>query len=188
MDRRDFLQKLGMSATMLTLSSSIWQVVNATSLDALTDTDRMLYTELASICDLVLPDTETLGAKSVEVQKWLLLAARHQLEGLSFSELERFVEHLNQAGKFSKLSEEQQLAILGPIDSLAFTRGATQTDMNQVWHKLKALILTGYYTSEVGGSQELRYKLVHGEMKADTKVDPQTARAWSSDWIAVTLG
>ena len=188
MDRRDFLQKLGMSATVLTLSGSLWQVVNATPMSELSDTDRMLYTELASICDLVLPDTDTLGAKAVDVQKWLLLAARHELEGVSYSQLQDFVQQLNQSSPFSSLSEEQQLNVLGPIDQLAFTRGATQTALSAFWHKLKALILTGYYTSKVGGSEELRYKLVHGEMKADTKVDPQTARAWSSDWIAVTLG
>jgi hypothetical protein len=188
MDRRDFLQKLGMSATVLTLSSSLWQVVNATPLSELSDTDRMLYNELASICDLVLPDTETLGAKSVEVQKWLLLASRHELEGVTYVQLLDFIQQLNQAAQFSTLTTEQQLSTLSPIDNLAFARGAPQTEMSGFWKKLKSLILTGYYTTEVGGSQELRYKLVHGEMHADTKVDPQQARAWSSDWIAVSLG
>jgi hypothetical protein len=188
MDRRDFLQKLGMSATVLTLSSSLWQVVNATTMSELSDTDRMLYTELASICDLVLPDTETLGAKSVEVQKWLLLASRHELEGVTYVQLLDFIKQLNQTAQFSTLSNEQQLSTLSPIDTLAFARGATQTDMSGVWKKLKSLILTGYYTSKVGGCEELRYKLVHGEMQADTKVDPKKVRAWSSDWIAVSLG
>jgi hypothetical protein len=40
----------------------------------------------------------------------------------------------------------------------------------------------GYYTSEIGASQELQYQLVPGRFDPDLPVKPGD-RAWSSDWI-----
>jgi len=53
--------------------------------------------------------------------------------------------------------------------------------------KVKGLILTGYYTSEVGGARELRYELVPGRYDPKVPITPET-RAWSSDWTAVDFG
>lgn len=55
------------------------------------------------------------------------------------------------------------------------------------WKKIKALILTGYYTSEVGASRELQYELVPGRFDPDLPL-PADNRSWSSDWTAVDFG
>ena len=52
------------------------------------------------------------------------------------------------------------------------------------WPRLKGLILIGYYTSEIGASQELRYILVPGHFDPDVPLEPGD-RAWSSDWTGV---
>jgi hypothetical protein len=74
-------------------------------------------------------------------------------------------------------------AALAALDADAFGGVAAA----QPWHKLKALILTGYYTSEVGGSQELAYEHIPGRFDPDLPVTAQT-RAYSSDWTAVDFG
>jgi hypothetical protein len=55
------------------------------------------------------------------------------------------------------------------------------------WRAIKGLILTGYYTSEIGGSKELNYELVPGRFDPKVPVTPET-RAYSSDWTAVDFG
>ena len=55
------------------------------------------------------------------------------------------------------------------------------------WRTLKGLILTGYYTTEVGGAQELQFELVPGRFDPDLPLKPG-ARAFSSDWTAVDFG
>ena len=78
---------------------------------------------------------------------------------------------------------ERRAAALAAIDSEAFA----SRDSVSPWKPLKALILTGYYTSEAGASQELRYELVPGRYDPDIPLAP-TDRAWSSDWTAVEFG
>ena len=53
--------------------------------------------------------------------------------------------------------------------------------------EIKALILTGYYTSEVGASRELQYELVPGRWDPNLPL-PAHNRSWSSDWTAVDFG
>ena len=73
--------------------------------------------------------------------------------------------------------------MLAKLDGEAFAEGA----QDHPWKVIKGLILTGYYTSEVGGSKELRYELVPGRWDPDLPLKP-TDRAFSSDWTAVDFG
>jgi hypothetical protein len=49
------------------------------------------------------------------------------------------------------------------------------------------LILTGYYTSEIGGARELQYELTPGRYDPAVAIRPGE-RAYSSDWTAVDFG
>ena len=69
------------------------------------------------------------------------------------------------------------------LDAEAYVEGVRE----HPWRTIKALILTGYYTSEPGGSQELQFNLVPGTYEPDVPVTGQT-RAFSSDWTAVDFG
>jgi hypothetical protein len=53
-----------------------------------------------------------------------------------------------------------------------------QVPTAQPWHTIKNLILIGYYTSEVGGSQELQYELVPTRFDPDLPMTSAT-RAYS---------
>ena len=60
------------------------------------------------------------------------------------------------------------------LDARAFARpvDATLSPALQQWPTIKGLILIGYYTSEIGASQELRYVLVPGRFDPDVKLEP----------------
>lgn len=72
---------------------------------------------------------------------------------------------------------------LAALDAAAFAPDAPPSP----WKAIKGLILTGYYTSEVGGSVELNYELVPGAWRPDIPLEPGQ-RAYSSDWTAVDFG
>ena len=102
-----------------------------------------------------------------------------------FPVLEEVARDLNRAasGDFLSLKPDRQHSILAAYDAEAF--GGERRD--HPWKKIKALILTGYYTSEVGASRELQYELVPGRWEPDLPLPPNN-RSWSSDWTAVDFG
>ena len=86
-------------------------------------------------------------------------------------------------GEFSKLPAAEQVRLLTALDKQAYAPDRKQ----HPWRVIKSLVLTGYYTSEVGGSKELRFELVPGNYDPDVIITPET-RAYSSDWTAVEFG
>jgi hypothetical protein len=58
-------------------------------------------------------------------------------------------------------------------------KAPTPVDYQASYRRLRGLVLFGYYTSEIGGSQELRYELVPGRYDADIPYDPNE-RAYSN--------
>ena len=164
---------------------------------------------LRTVAQIVIPRGETQGAGDVGVGAFLLLAFAHGLEGtrdpirhpapdwplredgsLRYDLwLERELDR-RAAGSFLGKTPAQQAGILGALDAEAFPAGpppATQSLGPNPWVAIKGLILTGYYTSEVGASRELQYNLIPGRWDADIPLLPG-ARAFSSDWTAVDFG
>lgn len=157
------------------------------------------------LSDLVVPATDTPGALAAKVPDWLLLALSHGQAGtaaqptgpfatvravaaavpMGLAWLDAVGRQLNATAKgdFVSLPAKTQHDLLSALDAEAFKPG---NDAHP-WHKIKDLILTGYYTSEIGGSQELHYELVPGRWEPDIPIGPQT-RAFSSDWTAVDFG
>lgn len=170
--------------------------------DAPSERRRMLMKQVSQI---VIPATDTLGAGDVGAGDFVLLGLAHGLEksraplaedapaGLKAharkdgsldqgawleAELDR-----RAGGDFPNTPADKQAALLTALDAEAYGEGVRE----HPWRTVKALILTGYYTSEAGGSQELQFNLVPGTFQPDVPVTPQT-RAFSSDWTAVDFG
>ncbi len=199
-DRRSFLG----AATMLALA--LGDPLRAASLvdiapgDAPTKLQRLLMKDVAQ---LVIPRTGTPGAGDVGAGDFAVLALAHGLGGArkpvtsstvpaSFIRSDGSVDHVawvqaqldsRAGGAFLKIAPARRAELLAALDAEAFASGAG----DHPWKAIKAAILTGYYTSEIGASQELQYEHVPGRFDPDI---PLTAgyRAWSSDWTAVEFG
>jgi hypothetical protein len=151
------------------------------------------------VADLVLPATDTPGAGAVGVGDFVLVGLAHGLEGTrrppsadpSFAPFLRKDGSLDHAGWLEGRLGQDWLSLppAGRRDKLAaLDAAAYKGDPSAApWRAIKALILTGYYTSEVGGSQELNYELVPGRFDPKVPVTPET-RTYSSDWTAVDFG
>ncbi len=157
---------------------------------------------LREVSQLVIPRTKTPGAGDVGAGDFVLLALAHGLEksrepwaGEGQSTFLRvdgslrmadWLEHeLNQrvGGDFLRRDGAARAKALAALDVEAFAESAAPSP----WKVITGLVLTGYYTSEAGGSQELRYELVPGHYEAKVQLKPGDA-AFSSDWAAVDFG
>ena len=158
------------------------------------------------VAQVLIPRTETPGGADVGADKFLISALAHGLDGtrgpdaggvvqgatVRYRRSDGSLDHLawlernlddRSTGDFLAAPLARQQAALAMIDGAAFA-GHRSTGP---WPKIKGLLLTGYYTSEPGGSKELNYELVPGRFDADLPLKP-AMHAYSSDWTAVEFG
>jgi len=143
---------------------------------------------LDDLCDAVIPATDTPGARAAGIGAFVEKAVAHGLRGAHETLLTTFAAALDalSEGEYLQQSEERRRALLADIDARAFANAQDDAlpEALRQWPVLKALIVVGYYTSEIGGSQELRYLLTPGRFDPDVRLKPGD-RAWSSDWTGV---
>lgn len=131
---------------------------------------------VGDIADMIIPDTDTPGAKSVNVH-YLVdeLAANWMLE----NDRDAFLEDLTslderikaeQGTRFSDLDQERRGGVLDQLGTeMLVQNGAAQvtgdnaTGRKHIYLELRELIIFGYYTSEVGATEELIYDPIPGE-------------------------
>jgi hypothetical protein len=201
-DRRKFLGGAALLAVVLGVPIAAIKLDLFEPDEEPTDRQREL---LGTVSQMVIPPTETPGADDVGTGDFVLLALAHGLERsreplpqdagpqlMKFQRKDGSLDHagwleadldLRTNGDFMKADDPARALALTTLDAEAYAEGVR----THPWRTLKALILTGYYTSEVGGSQELRFELVPGRYEPDLPITPET-RAYSSDWTAVDFG
>lgn len=201
-NRREFLGAAGLLATALGVTPA--QVLAALPAgEAPTAPQTALLRE---VCQLVIPRTTTAGAGEVGTGAFLALALAHGLKdtrapvkgapadwplrGDGSLRHDLWLEQeLNRRGGagFMTLPPARRHAILAALDAEAFPPPGSPPAQPSPWRAIKGLILTGYYTSEEGGSKELRYEAIPGRWDNDIPLH-KGDRALSSDWTAVDFG
>lgn len=184
--RRDALRGFAALAASLTLApDAVWAQAKSTkhAPDPL----------LVRLCDLVIPTTDTPGAVKAGVPAFVATALQHGMKDGSPAMLVEFAAALDAraAGRFVALPHEHAFALLAEVDAAAYARPAPGAppsppadDAVKHWRSLKQLIVLGYYTSEIGGSQELQYEPVPSTFEPDIPLSTNP-RAYSSDWVGV---
>lgn len=146
---------------------------------------------LGELCDAVIPDTDTPGAVKAGVPAFVVTAAEYGVREAPPDLLPRFLAALDAAAgrSYMALDPDRRLALLEDIDTRAFARANDNPlpDDLALWRNLKMLIIVGYYTSEIGGSEELRFANIPIRFDPDVPYEPGD-RAYSSDWVAVRFG
>lgn len=121
---------------------------------------------LERIVDIIIPDTDTPGAVAAGVPEFLrdLLAewasdqTRTQFQGV-LEAIDKSAWARFGAG-FLELSTERRLEALRRFDDEAIGRA------DPAYLNFKQLVLVGYYQSEIGATQELRFELVPGAWRS----------------------
>ncbi|HWU03437.1 MAG TPA: gluconate 2-dehydrogenase subunit 3 family protein [Novosphingobium sp.] len=200
--RRGFIGGAALFALAIGVPAAAVRLSDLHDEDAPTPALRAMLREVSQ---LVIPRSATPGAGDIGVGDFLVFALAHGMEGTRApvanpapglplradgslrhaawlaSELDR-----RAGGNWLAAPAPRRAETLAALDREAYPEGPPPA-VPSPWRAIKGLILTGYYTSEVGGSQELRYELVPGRYDADIPLTPDY-RAWSSDWTAVDFG
>lgn len=202
MNRREFLQcaailVTGASASQMGFSLSAEQEVflartsnyNTGSVDYFTPAQRRI---VAAMAEVVIPRTETPGAIDAGVPKYIELMASDWLndeeksiwrEGLGDIETRIPAEYDK---PFDQLPAEQQLEIMQALEEAAADSawydfgnvlGGYQSDAPFIC-QLKELTIWGFFTSEVGGSQVLRYNPMPMKFDGEIFLSPDDS-SWS---------
>lgn len=124
------------------------------------------------------------GADHPDVVRWIIAAAQAGLFETSLPSLERLETILNRrvSGNYVGRTSERRVATLRELDAEVYAGKLP----NCGWGPFKTLILAGYYTSEIGTSDELHYELSPGIFKADVPVTDYPVPL-SNDWTAVAM-
>jgi hypothetical protein len=136
---------------------------------------------VATLAEHIIPATDTPGARAARVDAFVdaLLADIFTVE-----EQERFLAGLADVDaraqaatgtSFVECAPRQQVAILEELEREGQTAGGGQATF---FGQFKELTLVGYYTSEIGASQELKYVHVAGRYDGDVPY-AQVGRAYS---------
>lgn len=150
---------------------------------ALSAKQREIVTVLA---ELILPETDTPGATAAGVPRFIDTMVG---EALLDDDRVRFLDGVDAfdtrcvdtyGTPFLESTPGEQVALLGEIDEETFGPGAEPIDPETppFYVILKQMTLVGYYTSEIGATQELQLNLVPGRYDGNVPVD-EVGRAWA---------
>ena len=141
--------------------------------------------KLKSICAIVIPKTDTLGAAEVNTHGFIDNQLFHCYEQAEQEKMIQLLTLIDAVAKdsfsqsFTELSQDQQFKLLTELD---LGKGNFDKNQRADFKSLKKLICFGYYTSEVGASQELRYLAVPGGYKGSIPYNNSDA-SWGSQGL-----
>ena len=185
--RRDAMRQMAL-ALGLSLSAGSLSAL-AASLGAPRDMSHSSKTFLTQeqlalvrqIGELILPATDTPGAIAAGVHDFINRFVSSCATQTEREQLVRGLQRIEAVATararkpFLALSETQQLKLLAQME---LTQEEFNAEDRGDFKYLKGLVLLGYYTSEIGATQELRYDAVPGGFKGEVKFS-KVGRAWS---------
>lgn len=147
--------------------------------------------------DLIIPDTDTPGAKAARVNEFIDVILT---EWATDEERQHFLDGLADVDKqsnelfgkdFVDATPKQQATLLHAMDDEAAqkraihhpTHGNTVPEMDtqlkgNFYDVFRGITLHGYYTSEVGYTQELRLKIIPGAQHGCETIGPGLGETW----------
>jgi hypothetical protein len=180
MDRRDVLRLLGSAVALSAFPLEALAAIQQASAQAgqsigLRTLDPHQNATITMIAEAIIPATDTPGAQGAKVNEFIDLLLTEWFEP---SETREFLAGLADVDacsqkKFSAdfvgCTPAQQTQLLQELDAAAQVYIASRKQAMQThgvappmnfFYQMKKLTLAGYYTSEIGFSQELREKII----------------------------
>ena len=118
---------------------------------------------LDEVADTILPDTKTPGAKAAKVGPFMAVMVTDTYDEQQQGIFRDGMRKLNEAGFMTKTPAER-LALLEQLDREAksYLDTRAQGAPTHYFRQIKELTLLGYFTSEIGCSQAMRYRETPG--------------------------
>ena len=196
MHRRDVLQALSAGVALAGLRATspeqLWARARQVHDRLREDADRVPLVltahqdaTVAAIAERIIPATDTPGAAAARVNEFvdILLA-----EWLDADDRDRFVRGLllvdvrasdTYGGPFTDISEDQQNNLLSSLDAeVAALRSAELSAEDHFFRRMKWFTLYGYYTSEIGTTEELAQVIIPGRYDPCAPVRRDPSGLW----------
>ena len=118
---------------------------------------------LDEVADTILPETKTPGAKAAHTGAFMALMVTDSYDDAQQATFRDGVQKLNAAGFITK-SPAERLAFVEQLDkdAKAYMDSRAQGAPPHYFRQIKDLTLLGYFTSEIGMTQALRYRETPG--------------------------
>ncbi|HPF47017.1 MAG: gluconate 2-dehydrogenase subunit 3 family protein [Alphaproteobacteria bacterium] len=175
LSRRDILERMAVVSGGAISLSIISACDNGISVPENTDNlnlkvlTKEQFDLVGDIADMIIPETDTPGAKAVNVH-FLIdeLAANWMLA----DEKDRFLNDLTvlderikrlYGNNFSNLDENGKKAVLDQLGSEMLIAEDHIDSNKHIYQQLRELTIFGYYTSEVGATEELAFDPLPGD-------------------------
>jgi len=182
-NRRNAIKKTAMLMGYAVSASAISSVMNGCKADPkaveggleswnpqiLNKTEGQL---VAQITECIIPKTDTLGAIDAGVYSFVDIYLKNNLEA---GEQTKFKEDLaafekaceNSSNKsFLDCSKEERIEFLKSEEATAFEQIKSNPEAKTFWFTIKEITFLGYFTSEVGAKQFLKYDPIPGSYEA----------------------
>lgn len=186
-ERRHVLKGLAL-ACGLALSATSINLLAATfsnPRDVSRRKDRLLNPQQLALVrelgELIIPTTDTPGAIGADVHNFIDHQAAYcfnrEEQHALLSGLRRIDDAAQQkyGSVFLSCAKNQQIELLTLMEK---AEDGFTTEDRQNFKQLKALVVFGYYTSEIGASKELAYLAIPGGYKGSVKFS-SVGKAWS---------
>lgn len=118
---------------------------------------------LDEVADTILPDTKTPGAKAAKVGPFMAVMVTDTYDEQEQGIFRDGMRKLNEAGFMTKTPAER-LTLLEQLDreAKAYMDARARGAPTHYFRQIKELTLLGYFTSEIGCSQAMRYRETPG--------------------------
>lgn len=176
MKRRDAVERITLilgGALSPELSAGLMgQVLNKGASVEVSDAQATLLSELA---DVIIPDTDTPGAKAAGVEQFIIRVMRDCYE---LEEQENFYAGL---AKMDAACQEAHGRAFVELELPAKNEMVEKTMKSDsgFFRQMKSLTVTGYFTSEIGATQALAYMPIPGDFRGDVPMEPGQ-KAWAT--------
>ena len=200
MNRRDALRMLTAGAVLPALTPELfafYQQAHPGSSYSLRTLNPHQNDTVVAMIDQIIPATDTPGAKGARVNEFIDVILT---EWANDEERRRFLDGLDDADRqsntlfgkdFAAASPAQQLVLLRSMDAVADVARSRPKEHPPFWEPqgrdthmqgdfftvFKNLTLHGYYTSEIGFTQELKLQIIPGTQHGCTAVGPGSGDA-----------
>lgn len=129
---------------------------------------------LAELADVIIPDTDTPGAKAAGAEQFIIRVMRdcHVL-----ADQETFYAGLSQLDADSRKSHGRGFVELDAAQKAGMVRETIKTN-RAFFNRMRELTVAGYFTSEIGATRALEYLPIPGQFLGDVPMKPGQ-KAWA---------
>ncbi|MBD8488627.1 gluconate 2-dehydrogenase subunit 3 family protein [Echinicola sp. CAU 1574] len=183
MNRRDAMKSMAvLFGSALSVSTlAVFQQGCTRSKDAVVGVFGDEKTQMmAEIGDIIIPETpDSPGAKAIGIGAFMVKMLEDCYSQEDREKVSAALIYLNEKGSFSSASPEERIAAVSDLDSKVYGKDESLDEgLGRGYKVIKELTLFGYFSSEAGATQALRYELVPGRFEGCVDLEPGQ-KAWA---------